>query len=262
MNPNDFQAGKPEPNLYPEALSFEASRTNAIQKSERRAWWVVYFTLGTLFLSWAAIVLMMPLNREMPYVIRVDNSTGATDVIKVLDDDRVTYDDVMDKYWIAKFVRVREKYDWWTLQNDYKEVGTMAAPDVGREYAALFEGNEALHKIYAKRYKVSVDVLSVVPNGRGIATVRISKTMEPVERTSEDSRQNNSKKYIVTLGYVYRNPSRMGEELRLLNPLGFQVMSYRLDPELVSPQDQPPRQTIERPPPEQPQPENMGGLPE
>jgi type IV secretory pathway component VirB8 len=262
MTRKDFLADGLESIHHEEALSFEASRIDMIQKSERRAWRSVYITLGALFFSWVAIAVMMPLNREVLYLIRVDNSTGATDVVKVLDDDRVTYDDVIDKYWVAQFVRARERYDWWTLRDDHKEVRTMAASDVWKEYDALFDGDEALQKIYNRRYKVTVGILSIVPN-RGIATVRISKTIESVESASGDVRRSNNRKYIATLGYVYRNPSKMSEELRLLNPLGFQVMSYRLDPELAaSPLDQQRQQTIAPPPPEQPQVgESEGGLP-
>jgi type IV secretion system protein VirB8 len=215
---------------YEEALDWEASRIAIIEASERRAWKVAMAASIVAVLSLAAITLMMPLKQTRPYVIRVDNHTGATDIVTTLADQRVGYEDVLDKYWLAKFIRARETYDWWTIQNDYKEVGMLSTSEVGKDYLALFEGKNALDKVYGKSIKTTVEVLSVVPNGRGIATVRlIKKTM----RTDAGEATATITKWIATIGYEYRNPSKIRESLRLVNPFGFQVRSYRLDPELV-----------------------------
>jgi type IV secretion system protein VirB8 len=240
---------------HDDALDWEASQIDMIVKSERKAWYVAYAALGVVVLSWMAIVLMMPLNREKPYMLRVDNTTGAVDIVTTLNDKRVTYSDTIDKFFIAKFVRAREKYDWYTLNQDYDEVRMFTTSEVGKEYAALFEGKDALHKRYNKQYKITVDVFSVVPNGKGQATVRIAKTLERTD-TTDGSKSRNTQKYIATISYEYRNPSKISESLRLINPLGLQVKSYRLDPELVSTPDER-QQSVAPPPPEQPQ-QGMG----
>jgi type IV secretion system protein VirB8 len=72
-------------------------------------------------------------------------------------------------------------------------------------------------------------VLSVVPNGKGIATVRFIKHIKRVNQEGEGEIQH----WVATISYEYRNPSKMKESLRLQNPFGFQVLSYRVDPELV-----------------------------
>jgi type IV secretion system protein VirB8 len=255
----DKSPAEQESKLHGDALEWEAQRIFMIEKSERKAWYIAYAAFGVLALSWMAIVLMLPLNREKPYMVRVDNITGAVEIVTTLNDKRVTYDDIIDKYWIAKFVRAREKYDWYTLQNDYKEVGMLSTSEVGKEYAALFDGSDAMHKVYSKQFRVVVDVLSVVPTGNGTATVRIAKTIERLDANPADgSKSKNVKKYIATVGYEYRNPSKISESLRLVNPLGFQAKSYRLDPELVSTPNER-QQTIEPPPPEEPQ-DDIGGL--
>ena len=38
--------------------------------------------------------------------------------------------------------------------------------------------------------------------------------------------------WIATIGYEYRKISKMKEDDRLKNPIGFQVLSYRVDPEI------------------------------
>ncbi|MDR1709139.1 MAG: virB8 family protein [Candidatus Accumulibacter sp.] len=220
-------AEKPDP--FAKALDWEARRIEIIEKSERRAWTVAFAALVVTALSWAAIALMMPLKEKIPYVIRVDNATGVPDIVTTMQDKRIAYDDVMDKYWVSMFVRARETYDWYTLQKDYDTVGLLASPAVGKEYAALFAGPEALDKKLGKAHRITVEIAAVVPDGNGIATARLVKT---AARTDETGSKHVSK-WIATLKYEYRNPSRMKESDRLVNPFGFQVLSYRIDPELT-----------------------------
>lgn len=223
--PNAAQAKDP----FEQENDWEASRTQAIEKSEQRAWNVAYGAVGVAVLLVVVIVLMMPLKETIPYVLRVDTTTGNTDLMTALDSKGVGYDEVVDKYWLAQFVRARETYDWYTLQKDYNTVGLLASPNVGKDYAALFEGPEALDKKFGKSVRATVDIVSVVPNGRGVGTVRFIKT---TKRTDDDG-PGTVTKWVATVAYEYRNPSLISESQRLVNPFGFQVLSYRQDPEMV-----------------------------
>ena len=106
-----------------------------IEKSERRAWLVAMIAVGAAALSTAAIAMMMPLKASVPYVIRVDNTTGVPDIVTTMTDKSVTGDEIMDKYWLAQYVRARETYDWYTLQRDYDTVGLLSSANVGAGYA-------------------------------------------------------------------------------------------------------------------------------
>ena len=39
--------------------------------------------------------------------------------------------------------------------------------------------------------------------------------------------------WVATIAFEYRNPSVIKESQRLVNPFGFQVLSYRVDPEMI-----------------------------
>lgn len=214
-------------NIHEEAMDWEASRIHAIEISERRAWKITFSLVFLLLISWITIVLIMPLKETVPYLVRVDSATGVTDIMTTLTDKRMAYEDVMDKYWLVHYVRARESYDWYTLQKDYDTVGLLSSSNVGSQYAHLFEGENALDKQLGKKYAISVHILSVVPNGKGIASVRFAKRMKRVDSKSEVPAEN----YVATIGYEYQNPSKMKESIRLVNPFGFQVLSYRVDPE-------------------------------
>jgi type IV secretory pathway component VirB8 len=215
--------------LHEQALSWETSRVKEVEKSERRAWMIAGTATFVAALMGVGTALMLPLKENTPYLIRVDNATGIPDIITALDTTDVAFDEVMDTYWLAQFVKARETYDWYTIQKDYDTVGLLASPGVGAEYATLFEGKDDIQKIYGRQFRVTVDVVSVVPNGRGVGTVRFTKT---VKRTDDVNSAGDVTRWVATIGYEYRNPSRLRASSRLVNPFGFQVRSYRVDPEM------------------------------
>lgn len=213
------------------ALDWEASRIKMIEASERRAWHVAGMAGVLAVLSWVVIVLMMPLKTEKPFVIRVDNLTGAFDIVTTLEDSRIDYDDVIDKYWLARFVRVRETYDWYTLSKDYEEVGLLSSKAVGGVYAAQFSGENALHEKKRNLERTEIEIYSVVPNGRGVATVRFGRKLFSINQGQESL--SSISKWVATVEYHYRPINKMKESFRLVNPFGFEVIGYRVDPELV-----------------------------
>ncbi len=215
--------------IHDEALDWEASRLFMIEKSERRAWKITLCAIALTLLSWLIIMLIMPLKETIPYVVRVNNTTGIPDIVTALNDKQISHDDVMDKYWTATYVRARETYDWYTLKKDYNTVGLLSSARVGAEYAQLFTGDKALDKIFGNNVRALVEIVSVVPNGNRVATVRFIKH---TKREGEEG-EGESHAWVATVSYEYKNPSLMKESKRLVNPFGFQVMSYRVDPELV-----------------------------
>jgi len=218
-------------NEFDFANNWETSRVLTIEKSERRAWMIAISAITMVLVLVFAIAMMLPLKETIPYVVRVDNTTGIPDIMTALTDQNVTGDVVMDKYWLAKFVRARESYDWFTLQNDYNLVGLLSSPNVGREYAAIFEGKNSLEKIYGKGVVVKVDIISVIPASASshVATVRYIKT---VKRVDSLHKPGNISKWVATLAYEYQDAALIKESVRLVNPFGFQVLSWRVDPEM------------------------------
>ena len=216
--------------VFEQAINWESSRVLSIEKSERRAWRVAFASVGVAVLAIAAIAMMMPLKESVPYVIRVDNTTGVPDIVTAITDKAVTGDEVMDKYWLAHYVRARETYDWYTLQRDYNTVGLLSSANVGQGYAQLFEGKDALDKTYGKTVRATVEILSVVPTGKNTGTVRFIKT---TKRVDQEGAPGTVTKWVATVAYEYRSTALIKESARLVNPFGFQVLTYRVDPEMV-----------------------------
>lgn len=215
--------------LFRDAISWESSRVEMLESSARRAWLVASIAIASSAALVVAIVLMLPLKRTDLAVIRMDNTTGAVDIVTTLNTRDTTLDEVKDKYWLANYVQARETYEWFTLQKSYDTVGLMSSATVGAEYNAQFEGANALHKKWGSSMRVTTEIVSVVPNGKGIGTVRFTKTSK---RPDEAGSTGTTTRWVATIGYEYRNPSSMREADRQINPFNFRVLSYRVDPEM------------------------------
>ena len=209
-----------------EASRWETTRVQTLEQNARRARIVAGVATVVAALAIVAVAFMAPLKETTPYVVRVDDSTGAVDVVTALEYMEVKGDDVMAKYWLAKYVTHRETYNWWSLQTDYDTVGLMSSDEVGADYNSLFSGEDALHETYGNRVASTVEVISVVPTGKNTGTVRFKKTTKRRGGSSDVSR------YVATIAYEFRTAERMRESDRLVNPFGFVVTSYRVDPEL------------------------------
>jgi len=217
-----------EEKYFEDANDWEAERTFLIEESERKAWLTAKASWVITGLSWLAIALMMPLKEKELAVVRVNAVTGQTDIVTTLKEEEITHDEAMDKSWLAQYVLARESYDWNTLQRDYDTVGLLSSQTVGKEYASLFDGDNAIDKKYGASVVVRTKVISAIPTGEGTGTVRFVQTIKRVGEIGEGV----SKSWVATIAYEYNPKAAMTEDKRLINPWGFQVISYRTDPEV------------------------------
>ena len=92
--------------------------------------------------------------------------------------------------------------------------------------------------LYGMTQAIRVKIVSIVLNNSGknegrdaSATVRFQRFI--LNKANGISRYVDSN--IATLTYKYNNNLKMDEKYRLVNPLGFQVTSYRVDPDATVP---------------------------
>src|SRR6202040_3662245 len=110
-----------------EAASWDADRVAMQRKSARQAWWVAgagwicALTLGD------AIMLLMPLKRVEPFVIRVDNTTGLVDVVPV-DVGNTPMPEAVTRYFLDHYVTVCERFNFSTAESDSAESGAFHSP--------------------------------------------------------------------------------------------------------------------------------------
>ena len=90
----------------------------------------------------------------------------------------------------------------------------------------LYDSLAAPHKVFKDRFRVDVRIVSISWVGN-TAQVRFEKTVMPL---NDAAAKPAPQKLIATIGYQYLN-SPQADKDRLVNPLGLQIMHYRVDPE-------------------------------
>lgn len=214
------------------AISYEASIRYLVEKSNRRAWLIAFLSIFISIISVTAVVFLTPLKSVEPYVIRVDNTTGMVDIItSVNQTEFVSDNEALDKYFTTSYVKIREGYFYNILQNDYTTVQIWSSPEVSSDYLKIYEGDNSRVDILKNRTEIDVEINSVTlgdSNGMKMATIRFNQ----IYKDAKSRTITNKKAKIVTLAYDYSPQSLMTENERLINPLGFKVLTYRIDDEV------------------------------
>lgn len=222
------QARKDGMQFIQSAKAFEKSEIERVKRTSKIAWKIAGFCLLLTGVSVGAVAFLTPLKTVEPFVIRVDNNTGATDVVTMLKSKEQTYGEVMDKYWLTQYIRYRESYDWQTIQDSYNATMLLSAQPIQTEFSKLYGDNpNAVHKVLKDNYKIMAKVKAVSFVGN-MAQIRFDKITVPMG--GDISKQVPPQSLIATVGFEYVNAPQK-EEDRSVNPLGFQITSYRVDPE-------------------------------
>ena len=209
-------------------LDWESNTIDLIQQSERRAWTVAKTASIGFVLSVVAIGLLMPLKETRPYVMRVDKTTGAIDLVTSVRGKDVSNDEVQDKYFVNQLILNKEGYDWHTLKNSYLITQELSSPEVFKPHELLYQGNNAPNKIYGDKFMITPQVTSITIQDNDTATVRFAKSKIDVASGQEIERTN----WVATIGFKYSPEILATETQRLINPFGFTAVSYQAVPEI------------------------------
>lgn len=230
-----------EKQYFDEANEWDADSLVRTKKSEKRAWLMAGSLLVIAVLEAFALASLAPLKTVEPFVIRVDNNTGAIDVVSTLTntagDIEQGAQEVLDKYWLGQYIRHREAYQWATRDYNRNLVGLLSGSNVQQAYAAYTDPRQnpnAPITLYGQNTEVETHIKAIsIINSENIngenRTTAIVRYTKQVKRSGERSPISH---WAATVTFTYLN-TRMSVEDRQLNPLGFQVMNYRNDQESI-----------------------------
>lgn len=214
---------------FEEARRWDQDRLASARRSRRLAWAVAAGAGVLAVAAVGAVALLAPLKTVEAFVVRVDRATGAVDVMRGLsaDDGPVRYEEAVSKYFLAQYVRNREGYLDPAAEEAFRLVSLLSAPAEQRRWADLYRGSNPAspQNLYGPDAEAIVAVRAISFIAEDVANVRFRRTVRRGQQTLETD-------WIATIAFTYtRAPMREAD--RLSNPLGFQVVSYRADPEVV-----------------------------
>lgn len=210
------------------AFDWEDNHINFLERSERRAWYVAFILGGAFMFAIIGIILMLPLKSTVPYVMRVDKTTGAVDLVTSIRGESIEFDEVSDRYWVSNYVRHREAYDWSFIANDYLATKEFSAENVFKPYHELYTSEKSPEKIYGSDKSIRVNIISVTINHeQQTAVVRFNKTLS----SRKEGNVLGITNWVATVRYEYAPKTLKTTEMRDINPFGFTVTGYQIAPE-------------------------------
>lgn len=221
---------------FEEAASWDADRAALQARSMRLAWRIAIGACVLTVLAVLALVALTPLKRVEPFVIRVDNTTGIVDVVPAFAGEAGT-SELVTRYFLSHYITVCERFTFATAESDYEECAAFHTAARNQAWLALWDRANPLSPLNAYKdgssVRAQVSAVSFFERANGVedlAQVRYTKT-----RRSSASASDQVTHWIATIQYVYGEPSR-DPTVRRWNPLGFKVIEFRSEPEVVTPE--------------------------
>lgn len=225
---NDMRSEKLA-DYYAAAESWSADREQEAGRSRNVAWTVAAVAVAVALLEAIALVLLIPLKREVPYTLLVDRQTGYVEALKPLEPKGLTPDAALTRSFLVQYVIARESFDLDTLQQNYRKVALWSADRARSGYLELMKASNPMSplSVLPREAIIEVRVRSVSSLSPDSSLVRFETV-----RTEAGSGRQRIDNWAAVLRYRF-TAAEMSAEDRLLNPIGFQVMRYRKDAETL-----------------------------
>lgn len=221
-----------EQKLIAESRCFEQREIERDKRAAKAGFVVGGTGLLIAVLAVAAILVMLPLKETTVELVTVDNHTGRTQHITRASKTSITAEEAYQKAMAANYVKIRERYVYPSLQDDYETVQMYNSPEVNNDYLALYAGKNAPDKVYNNGANtVKIDILSSqITDGTApdkVATIRYKKTI----RRLVDNQTRYE--YWDARFTFHSDPNKeMSDEEREVNYFGFTVTSWQTDREI------------------------------
>ena len=216
-----------------DAQRWDEDRVARAERSRTRAYWVASAFAALAGMTLLALVALLPLKSVVPFMVRVDNTTGVTDVVPAYD-GHAPPAEVVTRYLIHNYVMTRERYFYAMAEQDYNLVGAYNSPVLNSLWAQAWDRSNPQSPLVVYKdgttIRAQVQSISFIKRADGsqdLAQARFLTALRPGGSGAETIRH-----WIATIQYDYAAPSK-DAELRGLNPLGFRILEYRREPEVL-----------------------------
>ena len=183
---------------------------------------LTFFLLLLITLAIIAITVMLNLRKFDPFVIQIDDTTGSAKVVTPITTDILSGNDELAKYFIKKYVTVRETYNPVDFaSNARRTIRLLSSERIYRDYLGYI-ANKEIDPII--RYGQKNTTFLIIKSWSKLSDNKFILRFS-INETAEGKRVYN-KIAVVDFGYY---TMQLSEADREINPIGFQVTGYRVD---------------------------------
>jgi len=216
---------------FSETRSWDEDRAANQTHLQRTAWVVAVAGWLCAVACAVALLLLMPLKRVEPFVVRVDNSTGVVDVVPVYA-GHASLDQAVTRYFLAHYITTCERFNFATAESDYEECGAFHGAKRNQFWYALWAPTNPASPLNVHRdgsvVGVTITSITFLNRANGFADLAQVRYLK-----AEQSDSGSAKKvthWIATVQYSYVTPAT-DPRIRRWNPLGFKVAELVSEPE-------------------------------
>jgi type IV secretion system protein VirB8 len=259
-------------NAIAKAVNFEIQIADIVERDQRRSWVVAYMSIFLTSVMALSYALIFPLHKIERYVVMIDPYLNIGRVA-LIDDDKAFFKivsrEAVLKRSVTNYVRAREGFDFPAkAYNDHPIVEAMSSPDAMVSYNELnaADNRKGPMKEFGRERAVRINFtktelrrLGAPEEMRTEAVVRFQRFVYVKNggmTTYKDSK-------IATFEFTFDRGLLEYPETMALNPLGFYVLSYRVDNDNAAPPPPPdyvPKPGVQSGPPQLPPPSTQASV--
>lgn len=237
-----FEADEKLESYLREAETWAEDRRASDWRSRRLAWWIAG---GASFIAIAeaiALAMLAPIKTVEPYTLLVDRQTGYVEALKPLERQLVAPDAALTRSFLVQYVIARESFDRQNLRTDYRKTALWSGPGIRGPYVASMQGSNPASPlaVLPRNARIEVEIKSVSSLGPSTSLVRFR-----TRRSDIADNGNTLRDWAAVIGFRWSGEA-MSVEDRLINPLGFQVIRYRRDAEIIPTEQSLPSPVVDR----------------
>jgi type IV secretion system protein VirB8 len=196
-------------------------------KAKATMWRRIAMFNGVLaFMAIGAVMGLTPLKEFVPFAVRVNEVTGATDVLRPASETK-SQEQIDDEFMLASYVRAREGYTFADHDAQYKLVELMSHDDTFTEYRNFQLSKKGYLEVLGDTRMIRTEIndinFLVRKNRTGTAQVLMTKVV--LDKNGEPDVTIKPVKYRAMISYDYKKkPKTRGDGW--LSPSGFGALTY------------------------------------
>lgn len=213
---------------YRAAETWAEDRREGGERSRKIAWIVAGLAGAIALIEAVALVLLLPLKQVEPVAVLVDKQTGFVQQLNLTKGQTIVPDKALVQAMLAQYVSAREGFNTAALKEDYRKVALWSSGDARSQYISGMQASNPASQLATlpRSAVISVEIRSISPLSADSALVRFVTA-----RTDLGGAPQLQGTWAAVIRYRFSS-AQMSAESRLVNPLGFQVLSYTKSAEI------------------------------
>lgn len=228
---------------FERAKRFDQDRLAGMIRQRNIAYGLAAIAVAVAASEGFALGALVPLKEKIPFVVQEDKTTGIPQLVSTLTDTKETEPEVISKYFLTQYVSARESYLDAEAPFAFHKISLMSAPAEQKRFALWYNGTnvDSPQVVYGRREVAEVHLRAItflnqdqVSKGEGVSQLAQVHFTRFVRDIDGDQTLGRRTEWVATIQFQYDHRLKMSDTDRLINPIGFWVTQYRLDPEVLA----------------------------